>query len=737
MTKQPRTPSSSVPLPRRRTVAGDLLRWLGTITVFLIILLGAAYYFYMDYSVSRRLRQEAQRAGDVFAKVLEQPLYLMDNERAEKVAEVYISSGRIAGVRIELASGEAIFDNLASVSPSIPREQRNVYGGGLYLGKATIAFDDSQYTQAREEVVRTTVIGIFFMLLVDIFCIRWILRSILIPPLQLLGQRLQQIAGGTYDGTLPPVPQEEINVVVEAANRMANEIAERTRRLVESEKNYREVFNSTGDAIIIQDADSGEILDVNRTMLELYGYTRDEVMHMSQEAVSRHELPMVSEEEGKYWRKAVAGTPQVFFWHARKKTGELFWGEVAVKRTNIASKDVILVVVRDISDRIRLEGELHQAQKMDALGTLAGGIAHDFNNILSGIMGYTDLAKMEVDPHSKMMKYLTHVESASVRARDLIRQILTFSRKEEGRLDIVSVASVVAEALKLLRSTMPVSIDIVQTIHARPIVYADSSQIHQVVMNLCMNAFQAMEEKGGTLSVRVYEIEIWDAVSSKDEDLPMGRYAALEVSDTGIGMSEETRSRIFEPYFTTKGGNKGSGLGLAVVHGIVRNSGGKISVNSSLGAGTMIRVSLPVTEREESTQTGGGQPAAVLQHGRILFVDDEEAIRGSASDFLTRHGFKVTSCPNAEDALARLQQHPFSYDLLITDMTMPGMSGLDLAHRVRGFGAALPIILCTGFSAGLSRESLGKMNATMFLQKPLMMGELLVAINEILTAAGS
>jgi CheY-like chemotaxis protein len=255
-----------------------------------------------------------------------------------------------------------------------------------------------------------------------------------------------------------------------------------------------------------------------------------------------------------------------------------------------------------------------------------------------------------------------------------------------------------------------------------------------VVMNLCMNAFHAMEESGGTLSVRVYEIEVWDDAASREATLPVGRYAALEISDTGVGMNEETRARIFEPYFTTKRGGKGSGLGLAVVHGIVRNNSGSISVNSSPGAGTVIKVCLPVTEREQRTEISSEQPAVGLQCGRILFVDDEEAIRESASDFLTRHGFEVTRSSSAEDALTQLQQHSFSYDLLITDMAMPRMSGLDLIRSLRSCGVMLPIILCTGFSAGLSRESFEKMSSVMLLQKPLTMGELLAAVNEVLAA---
>ncbi len=264
----------------------------------------------------------------------------------------------------------------------------------------------------------------------------------------------------------------------------------------------------------------------------------------------------------------------------------------------IAGDKKILAVVRDITERNRLESELRQAQKMEAIGTLAGGIAHDFNNILSAIFGFTQLSMMQVKNNQKLSSHLDEVHQAAIRARDLVKQILTFSRREEHEKQPLQISLIVKEALKLLRSSIPTTINIKTNIVSQATVLADPTQIHQIVMSLCTNAYHAMRKQGGTLAVSLKDLDVsWDNQLSEFDLIP-GNYLHLEVSDTGTGMDEQTRKKIFDPYFTTKETGEGTGLGLAVVHGIVSSHNGQIHVYSELNQGTTFNVFLPVVTEE-------------------------------------------------------------------------------------------------------------------------------------------
>jgi PAS domain S-box-containing protein len=383
-------------------------------------------------------------------------------------------------------------------------------------------------------------------------------------------------------------------------------------------------------------------------------------------------------------------------------------------------------------ERVRLESQLAQAQKMEAIGTLAGGIAHDFNNILSPIVGYVELARMQAKDDPELSEYLGQVGEAASRATELVRQILTFTRKTEQQKMPLQVSSVVEEALKLLRSSIPTSIEIRQEIATQALVLADSTRIHQVVMNLCTNAYQVMEGTGGVLAVSLKETEIPQGNILGDEISP-GRYVVLAVSDTGCGMDKETQEKIFDPYFTTKETGKGTGLGLAVVHGIVKDHQGVILVDSEPGKGTTFQVYLPVTEdlkhaahakQEETTPTKG--------HEHILFVDDEELICRMAKKFLARYGYAVDVCSNGRDALFVIEQDLKAYDLLITDMTIPGINGKELAKKVLALRPDLPVILCTGYSSLIDREEATRIGIRGYMEKPLVMYDLVGKIKEVL-----
>jgi signal transduction histidine kinase/CheY-like chemotaxis protein len=381
-------------------------------------------------------------------------------------------------------------------------------------------------------------------------------------------------------------------------------------------------------------------------------------------------------------------------------------------------------------EKTKLEKQVRQSQKMEAIGTLAGGIAHDFNNILYPILGYTEMAIDEVPDGSPARESLTEIMTAAQRARKLVEQILTFSRLDhQGRISL-KIQSVLKESLALLRATLPATIDVVRHIDADcgPIL-ADPTQIQQVVMNLCTNAFHAMQSHGGTLTISLEEIQI------ASEDLPTSHdpltYAKLTVADTGYGMSKDILERIFEPYFTTKKVHEGTGMGLAVVHGIIKGYDGDIQVFSEPGNGTTFNVYLP--RIYEDTQQDGQAPVKIQKGDEhILLIDDENQIARMLEQMLASLGYRVQAVSDPLEALELFETAPQSFDLVITDMTMPKITGDLLARELLKIRPEIPVILCTGFSKLIDEERALEIGIRKLIMKPVIKSEIAAAIREVL-----
>jgi len=393
----------------------------------------------------------------------------------------------------------------------------------------------------------------------------------------------------------------------------------------------------------------------------------------------------------------------------------------------------------DVSDRKRserekesLEAQLRQTQKMEALGALAGGIAHDFNNILSPILGYAEMLEYDLPEDSPQQRKLKEILIAGRRAADLVRQILTFSRQTRIEKKPFQVHLIVKEVIKLIRSTLPTTIRIEQDIDSRcPMVLADPTEIHQIAMNLVTNAFHAMEDEGGTLAIRLGECP-WPSDAEAGSHGPPPRCIRLEISDTGVGMDPQLLDRIFDPYFTTKDKEKGTGLGLAVVHGIVKSYGGHISVRSTPGEGTSFQVYLPGHESEQ--ESGKGTVPLELPKGteRILLVDDEEQILKLLQQMLEKLGYRAEIRTHSPEALETFTNNPHGYDLVITDMTMPQLTGDRLALELMKVRPDLPVIICTGFSEKLSPQWAQASGIKGILMKPVVISELACMVREAL-----
>ena len=416
--------------------------------------------------------------------------------------------------------------------------------------------------------------------------------------------------------------------------------------------------------------------------------------------------------------------------------------EVQDHATQLAEANTSLqseITERQRAEAVRqhLEVQLRQAQKMEALGTLAGGIAHDFNNILAVILGYAELSLYDLAPGSNEWHNLQQILIASGRAKHLVQQILAFSRQSEQQRQPVYLHLILEETLTLLRASLPSTIELRQSFARHTgMVLADPVQLQQVVMNLCANAEYAMRPKGGQLELCLDSVDIDATMAATFPDLIPGPHLRLTVRDTGHGMQPEVLERIFDPFFTTKGPGEGTGMGLAVVHGIITSYAGAITVASTPGQGTTFAIYLPqlpgiveVTDRTEEILPRG--------EGHILFVDDETALANLAQTMLTRLGYDTEVYTSSRAALAAFQAAPQRFDLVITDQTMPHMTGEALTLALRQIRSDIPIILCTGFSHTMTIEKAGMLGIDAFLMKPLVIHDLGLAIQGVLASRRS
>jgi two-component system cell cycle sensor histidine kinase/response regulator CckA len=518
---------------------------------------------------------------------------------------------------------------------------------------------------------------------------------------------------------------------VRAAAELERERVERALR--DSEASYKAIFEASEDAIFIHDWDTGAIVDVNAKACAAYGYSRDEMLRLSVSDVSSGQHPYTAEEAGRHLQQARMGKTQRFEWHRRNRDGSLHWDEVVLKRAEIAGEPRIVAFTREITGRkhaeekrAQLEAQLRQAQKMEAIGHLTGGIAHDFNNLLTSIMGYIVLAgeRQAAAGDARLAKYLEQARLSCERARDLIQQMLTFSRGQRGEPRAVSLPPLVHESLKLIKSSFPSSVEIDGSFgRETPAALLDPVQIDQVLLNLCINARDAM---GGTGSIRVgvqHAAQV-EGVCTACRQQVKGDFVELSVADSGPGIAPEIIDRMFEPFFSTKEVGKGSGMGLATVHGIVHEHGGHLIVETGRGEGANFRVLFPPLHSDGPASGGAAasgrevMPRAAL-HGNVLVVDDEEAVGEFMRDLLESWGLQATVAAGAVHARDMFVSDTARFDLVITDQTMPRMTGLELARELRALRSDLPVILYTGFSDGISPQDIRAAGVRALITKPI------------------
>jgi len=518
-------------------------------------------------------------------------------------------------------------------------------------------------------------------------------------------------------------------------------VKEMERKLKESEERLKLALFGADLATWDWHIPSGTAM-FNDRWAEILGYTPEEVephVRSWQTLVHPDDLPYVTRVLNEHCEGRTESYTSAH--RLRHKSGEWIW---VLDKGRVIERDAqgkplracgthldITAHKRAEEEKKNLRAQLIQAQKMEAIGTLAGGIAHDFNNILSAILGYAELALDGSPAGSLVAKDLTKVVEAGQRATTLVKQILAFSRQHDTERIPLKPAYIVKEAIKLLRPSLPSTIAIRQQVDTatKPIL-ADPTQIHQILMNLCTNAFHAMEQTGGTLEITLADRELSPGDLQRHPEAS-GCFVVLSIGDTGTGIGPEIRDKIFDPYFTTKAVGKGTGMGLAIIHGIVSSYGGFITCASKLGEGALFQVFFPALEMEIITEA---KPVEAAPPGkeRILLIDDEEMVAGLGKTMLERLGYEVTVRTSSPEALAAFEKQPERFDAVITDQTMPGMTGMDLARRMLQLRPDLPIILCTGYSALINEEQIRALGIKAFAMKPLAKKDIAELLRKVL-----
>jgi PAS domain S-box-containing protein len=520
--------------------------------------------------------------------------------------------------------------------------------------------------------------------------------------------------------------------LMKAVEERAGELEKRVDARTEQLKRQADLLNLTHDAIIVCDAVSRRINFWNQGAEGLYGWNSSEavgrILHELLQTQFPADLTIIDQAissrgrwEGELIHTRRDGSPV---------TVASRW---ALERNQNGEPVSILQINNDITAQKNTEQQLRQVQKQEALGVLAGGVAHDFNNILSAIIGFAELAKEKITTESPVYRHLGRIYLAGLRGRELIKQILAFSRRAPQEKKPVQLGAIVRETSKLLRASLPATIEIALNIDSHSaLVHADLTQIQQIVMNLCTNAGYAMRNTGGKLTIGLGEHTVVSPFDTPHPVLEPGPYVRLTVEDTGEGMPPSILEKIFDPFFTTKPKGQGTGLGLAVVQGIVASHQGAITVSSQQGKGTCFDVYFPRYSGEGAFAPGDGEQAAFGGREHVLFIDDEEAIAEMGKEMLEQLGYAVTAKTNSKEALAVMRTEPDRYDLIITDQTMPGITGIELAKEAMLVRPDVPIILCTGFSHLVDAASARAAGIRAFVMKPLTKNELAKTVRDVL-----
>lgn len=684
---------------------------------------------------------------------LQFPLWNVDKDWISSICSTFSKNEVVSLLRVVSEEGDVLFAMANENEPSLVVNKKLVYYNEVLVGTVELGFTTRIYEKSNQQMFFRSMLPMLFVVFGLIIANSLLFGRLIGKPLNHLMTRIEEISAGNYNGRDSKFEHLEIERILdkfnymadrvkerelsllEANKRLENEIAERLvaeKGRIESERRYQQLVEELPVGVFRSSAEyDGGFIMVNPAFIKMLGYRSAEeliaksVKHIYRDPQMREIILAMLSREG-----TIKGMELEFI----KSDGRPLVALVTAHLVgdNQGKQQYVEGILEDITERNNLEKQMRQAQKMEAIGTLAGGIAHDFNNILASIFGFTEAARMRYGKGQSVEKYFGEILGAGLRARSLIKQMLTFCRQTEVKREAICIGPIIKETIKFLRASLPAMIEIKRSFTVEDgMVWADPTHIHQILMNLCTNSAHAMREKGGVLEIGLAEVSV-DGDSDTRDRLKPGRYLKISVIDNGHGISPEIQERIFEPFFTTKTRGEGTGMGLAVIHGLISDMGGAITVSSGLEQGAAFHVFLPKLEGEQS---GAGDLRLSLPKegsARILLVDDEEGFSQSGKEILEQLGYVVETAANGFEAYEIFRRTPGSFDLLITDMAMPKMTGLELAKKIRKENDALPIILCTGYKEGINGDLQQSIGLCDILLKPILARELTESIQRAL-----
>jgi PAS domain S-box-containing protein len=745
-----------------RTLAGRLTAHLvlGVALVFALTSVTATFLVsrHERRSWERRTAEYAHDLADGFAE----PLAAGDLASLGLACRAFAHADAVTWLRVTDVAGRPLFTYGERAQDTIDASA-TVQRDGATLGRIEVGVGRSSYwgtLLTSLELNGATAVAVLLALLASGLLIKQAIER----PLRQLVSLLDRLSFGRYPEEVTEIPYREFSSIARSFGRMAARVRFGEASLVDANGQLRQEIvrreeavralvtaerTATESAALLQhllDATPvGVALSVDRTLLRV-NERFCEITGFDAAELSGKELRLLYPDRAEYLRVG----DQIYLEARERGFGAV---ETVWQRKDGTAIDVLVqaraldaadwsqgmsVTVSDITlqrraaaERDALHERLARSQRLEAIGTLAGGIAHDFNNILGAIIGYTEFCLKSETLSAEVREDMEVVRQAGRRAAELVRQILAFSRQASQERVSVQPRQIAAEALKLMRASLPATIEVRSRLECDAVVLADPAQLHQILVNLCTNAALAMKERGGVLEVELAETS-FDAAEARVEGVEPHRFARLSVRDTGCGMSREVQERIFEPFFTTRREGEGTGMGLAVVHGIVKASGGYLTVRSAPGRGSTFDVHLPIASEEAAAQARPDDAPLNGGEERVLLVDDEPLLAEVTQRALARGGYAATAFTSSRDAIRAFEDAPDQWDALVTDMTMPGVTGEELVRRVRALRPDLPVILCTGFSERMTPDVVAALGVDRFALKPVAPADLRRLVREAL-----
>jgi len=599
----------------------------------------------------------------------------------------------------------------------------------------TFSTDDNVLETVKNAYLKTLVlISILFVLFLILSLIT--IKKLIYPSIErMLEYTKNIIQEETTQVSIQPGSITELNTIGFAMEKMVIAINETNVKLKESEAKYRRLTENSPDMIYRMSLPGGKYEYVSPASETIFGYS-PEIWYENPILIQNIIHPDFHGYFNEKWDLLLKGeVPPTYEYQILYQERENRW----IHQRNVDVRDsngkliAIEGIVTDITELKHMEEELRQAHKMESIGTISGGIAHDFNNILGIIIGNAELAVEDIPDWSPAQNNLKEIKIAGMRARDIVKQLLSFSRKTVQTQKNIRIHPIIKESIKLIRSSIPTTIDIHLNVKdIEGVIKADPTQIHQVLINMCTNAAHAMDDKGGILTIGLSEVELSSVSGYQFQDVEPGKYIQLTIEDTGVGIDRSIVDRVFDPYFTTKEVGKGSGMGLSVVHGIVKSCNGAISVYSEPGQGTTFKLLFPAAGKMTDNKK---KSINIVPTGdeKILFVDDEKALAKLGATMLEQLGYTVVYETNSLRALDLIKAEPSRFDLIITDMTMPHLTGDQLSQKILKINPDMPIILCTGFSHKIDNEAALKMGIRRYIDKPINQISLATVIRKVLS----